>query len=179
MTEKLIHSHDVLIQQFALNVFVLILITINIVACCSLAVFDLLFTYFAVMELSPTKGTGVEGEIAAAPALGNSEILYQNLIGDICQSANTCKVMEVMGLANNGITSPEPSLLFGCMMGFPNTPISWEELYYGQLQFDLPTDLLTINIKDGCFEQHLQPTAVDGESLYVRLNKSVQVLVLW
>ena len=53
------------------------------------------------------------------------------------------------------------------MMGFPNTPISWEELYYGQLQFDLPTDLLTINIKDGCFEQHLQPTTVDKESLDV------------
>ena len=129
------------------------------------------------MELSPPKGTGVEGETAAASAVGDSEILYQNLIGDIYQSANTCKVMEVIGLANNGITSPEPSLLFGHMMGFPNTPISWEELYYGQLQFDLPTDLLTINIKDGCFEQHLQPTTMDRESLYVRLTKSVEVLL--
>ena len=113
----------------------------------------------------------IEGKTAGALGIGDSEQLYQNLIGDICQSANTCKVMEVMGLTNNGITSPEPSHLFGQMMGFLNTPISWEEHYYGQLQFNLPMDLLTTNIKDGCFKQGLQPPAMDGESLYMRLNK--------
>ena len=129
------------------------------------------------MQSPTSKVNGSKAQTIAHSASINSESLYQNLIGEIWQSAKTCEVMEVMGLTNNGVTGPQPSPIFGEMMGFSNIPISWEELYYGHLQFNLPTDLLTINIKDGIFEQHLQPIAADTESLDIRLTKSVHVLL--
>ena len=60
---------------------------------------------------------------------------------------------------------PCPCALFGKMMGFEDLILTWEDLYYGCLQFDIPIEALQLDLKRGLCCHSPSPSLALDETL--------------
>ena len=119
-------------------------------------------------------GVAAVARSAAATNYNNLESLYQNWISAIHLSSCTC---ELMSLSPDAKTVPQLSLLLGHIFGFENIALSWADLYYCCLQFELLSEVLHVNLKASKFEYPLLPIGALSNTLPYRLRMSVNVLL--